>query len=230
MIVKRFLFEAVDAYASPFYLGVILVDWDALQTFLLTTFATDSIRRVMIECFLPWLSSRWRSHRVTTDTYKKSDDVLQAKEAVHAAVFAVEYEPFDDFLEMVLEHGYIVLFAVACPPYLACLALICAWVESFFDAFKLLQIVRRPLAQWLHHRQNIWLMMLSVQAWVALFSNLCLLACHTEWNLFTLIILEHVLIGVGLLIELGISNTPVAAKNAFRKRVYDRYKFSSTKK
>eukprot|EP00108_Taenia_solium_P011323 TsM_001012800 transcript=TsM_001012800 gene=TsM_001012800 len=224
LIVKRFLFEAVDAYASPFYLGVILADWNALQFFLMTTFATDSIRRLIIECFIPWFSSYWRGRRATTAavTHKKSDDALQESEvqskAVRAAVFGVEYEPFDDFLEMVLEHGYIVLFAIACPPYLPCMAFACAWVEFFFDAFKLLQLVRRPMAQWLHRRQSIWLMLLSVQAWLAIFSNICLLSRYTQWNLLSLFLLEHALIGVGLIIELAFSNTPKAAKNAFRKR------------
>lgn len=230
LIVKRFLFEAVDAYASPFYLGLILVDWNALQCFLMTTFATDSIRRLIVECFMPWLSSYWRGRRATAAAvaHKKSDDAPQESEvqskAVRAAVFGVEYEPFDDFLEMVLEHGYIVLFAVACPPYLPCMALACAWVEFFFDAFKLLQLVRRPMAQWLHRRQNIWLVLLSVQAWLAIFSNICLLSRYTQWNLLTLFTLEHALIGVGLFIELAFSDTPKAAKNAFRKRVYERYK------
>nr|CDS29090.1 protein of unknown function DUF590 [Hymenolepis microstoma] len=230
LIIKRFLFEAVDAYASPLYLGVILVDWNALHSFLLTTFATDSIRRLIAECLVPYLSSRIRSHRATSEK-KKSDDIDPLKvdidadkaKAIKEAVFGVEYEPFDDFLEMVLEHGYIVLFAVACPPYLACMAFLCAWVESFFDGFKLLKLLRRPVPQWLHRKQNVWLIMLSVQAWMALFTNLCLLASRTDWNLSTLILLEHAFIGVGLIIELGFSNTPIAARNAFHKRTYELY-------
>ncbi|VDL17835.1 unnamed protein product [Hymenolepis diminuta] len=237
LIIKRFLFEAVDAYASPFYLGVILVDWNALHSFLLTTFATDSIRRLIVECLLPYLSSQIRSHRATSEK-KKSDDGDSLKvnvdadeaKAIKKAVFGVDYEPFDDFLEMVLEQGYIVLFAVACPPYLACLAFFCAWVESFFDGFKLLQLVRRPVPQWLHRKQNVWLMMLSVQAWMALFTNLCLLGSHTDWNLSTLILLEHILIGIGLIIELGFSNIPVAASNAFHKRIYERYSLKASAK
>ncbi|KAM7537762.1 hypothetical protein Aperf_G00000066429 [Anoplocephala perfoliata] len=237
LIIKRFLFEAVDAYASPFYLGVILADWKALHSYLLTTFATDSIRRLFVECFLPWASSNVRSRRATslkkkidgTESSKVDSDADEA-EVIKEAVFGVQYEPFDDFLEMVLEHGYIVLFAVACPPYLACMAFFCAWVESFFDGFKLLHLVRRPMPQWLHPRQSVWLMMLSVQAWMALFTNVCLLGCHTEWELSTLLLLEHVLIGVGLIIELGFSNTPIAAKNAFLKRLYERYSRSAPDK
>lgn len=230
LIIKRFLFEAVDAYASPLYLGVILVDWNALHSFLLTTFATDSIRRLIAECLVPYLSSRIRSHRAASEK-KKSDglDPLKADidadkaKAIKEAVFGVEYEPFDDFLEMVLEHGYVVLFAVACPPYLACMAFLCAWVESFFDGFKLLKLFRRPVPQWLHKKQNVWLMMLSVQAWMALFTNLCLLGSRTDWNLSTLVLLEHAFIGVGLIIELGFSNVPIAARNAFHKRTYELY-------
>lgn len=205
------------------------MDWAALESFLLTTFATDSIRRLVVECFIPWLSSRWRGHRGDAASHKKSDEPLPSHDslALKAAIYGVEYEPFDDFLEMVLEHGYIVLFAFACPLYLATMAFFCALVEAYFDAFKLLQILRRPVPELLQRGRDIWLMLLSVQAWLALFSNVGLLACRTDWNLGTLFFLEHLLIAVGLCIELGISNIPIDAKNAFRRRVYQRYKKNS---
>ncbi len=40
----------------------------------------------------------------------------------------------------------------------------------------------------------------------------------------SLFFMEHALIAVGLVIELGIVNTPIDAKNAFRRRVYQRLK------
>ncbi len=118
----------------------------------------------------------------------------------------------------------------ACPPCLACMALACALVDAYFDAFKLLQIVRRLMPDLLQRGQVTWLMLLSIQAWLALFSNVCLLAVRTDWEMGTLFFMEHALIAVGLVIELGIANTPIDAKNAFRRRVYQRYKrVASTK-
>lgn len=230
MIIKRFLFEAVDAYSCLFYLGLVLVDWPALQSMLFTNFATDSIRRLLLECGLPAFSSFWRSRQDlrAAGKAKKTDnsgDFVSTESMVRQTQFGVPYEPFDDFLEMVLEQGYIVLFALACPPYMAVMAFLCAWIEAYSDSFKLLYIIRRPVPELLHRGQDTWLLLLSIQAWLSIFTNGLLLACRTEWSTESLFCLEHVLIAIGLCIELGISNTPIRAKNAYRARLYARSKW-----
>ncbi|VDM02639.1 unnamed protein product [Schistocephalus solidus] len=239
LIVKRFLFEAIDAYACPAYLGFILVDWAALRSMLVTTFATDSVRRLVAECLVPWISFRFRSYkdskvaarRKKSEVEKMADagdqEAVSASPlspALHAAQFGVSYEPFDDYLEMVLEHGYLVLFAVAVPPYLATMACLCAWVEAYFDSFKLLQIFRRPLPELLQRGQDIWLLLLSIQAWLGLFANVALLACGTDWSLSNLVSLEHALIGIGLFIELFFSNIPKKAKESYQARAYHEFR------
>ncbi|BHF65766.1 hypothetical protein SprV_0200877900 [Sparganum proliferum] len=244
LIVKRFLFEAVDAYACPAYLGFILVDWAALRSMLVTTFATDSVRRLVAECFVPWTSLRFRSYKDSKVAARRKKEEEEKEKttklagegdqeaspasafspALHAAQFSVPYEPFDDYLEMVLEHGYLVLFAVAVPPYLAAMACLCAWVEAYFDSLKLLQIFRRPLPELLQRGQDIWLLLLTIQAWLGLFANVTLLGCGSDWSLRNLVRLEHALIGIGLFIELYFSNTPKKARESYQARAYHAFR------
>jgi hypothetical protein len=56
-----------------------------------------------------------------------------------------DYEQFDDYLEMVIEFGYVTLFASAFP-LASILSILCNWVEIKADLFKLTHVVRRPEA------------------------------------------------------------------------------------
>ncbi|VDN40048.1 unnamed protein product [Dibothriocephalus latus] len=201
---------------------------------------------MIAECLVPWTSFRFRSYKdskvaarskkgdeeekkeKTTKTADAGDQQAEPASALspalHDAQFSVTYEPFDDYLEMVLENGYLVLFAVAVPPYLATMACLCAWVEAYFDSFKLLQIFRRPLPELIQRGQDIWLLLLSIQAWLGLFANVALLGCGTGWSLSSLVCLEHVLIGIGLFIELCFSNTPRKAKESYQARAYHEFR------
>ncbi|VEL06734.1 unnamed protein product [Protopolystoma xenopodis] len=60
LIFKRFLFEAVDAYGCLAYLAFWEGNWLALQSLLLSMFTTDAVRRVTLECLLPWIIYRLR--------------------------------------------------------------------------------------------------------------------------------------------------------------------------
>jgi Calcium-activated chloride channel len=57
----------------------------------------------------------------------------------------VEYEEFDDFIEMAIQFGYVTLFAAAMP---AAAAIACAYtfIETRSDLIKLLFLNRRPVA------------------------------------------------------------------------------------
>ena len=54
-----------------------------------------------------------------------------------------EYEQFDDYLEMIVQLGYVTLFAGAFP-LAAPLSVICNILELYSDIFKLSFITRRP--------------------------------------------------------------------------------------
>ena len=57
-----------------------------------------------------------------------------------------EREEFDDFLELVIQFGYVCLFAAACP-LAAALSVVSNMVEMRSDLFRLCHVCRRPVAQ-----------------------------------------------------------------------------------
>ena len=57
-----------------------------------------------------------------------------------------EREEFDDFLELVIQFGYVCLFAAACP-LAAALSVVSNMVEMRSDLFRLSHVCRLPVAQ-----------------------------------------------------------------------------------
>mmetsp|Transcript_22090 Transcript_22090/g.50505 ORF Transcript_22090/g.50505 Transcript_22090/m.50505 type:complete len:755 (-) Transcript_22090:46-2310(-) len=145
MIAKRFLFDAFDCYIAPFYVAFVMQDVRKLRSELIQVYVVDSLRRVFLETLLPLAHKLWarRKKRSAYGAAKKSDDA----DAAHALVQLQDpvYDEFDDFLEMVLEFGYITLFASAFP-LAGVLSIICNIIEMKSDLFKLVWVYQRPLA------------------------------------------------------------------------------------
>lgn len=128
LLLKRFAFEACDCYLVLFYIAFELQDVPKLRTELIALFTADTIRRVLLETLVPLLLN-WRHVRDTTNP---------------AAQMALEpYEDFDDYLEMVLQFGYVTLFASACP-LAAAACVVCNSIELIADSIKLTVLCRRP--------------------------------------------------------------------------------------
>ena len=144
MQLKRFFFEAFDCYIALFYLAFVQCDVRRLRTELISIYTIDSFRRVFSEAVLPYLlqSQSRRSHAKARKSNKDlSDDKTDCDEVVEYLELD-EYESFDDYLEMVIAFGYVVLFASAFP-LAAPLTLVCLWVERASDLWKMGHVLRR---------------------------------------------------------------------------------------
>jgi hypothetical protein len=137
-----------------------------LRQELVALFTTDTARRVLTETLLPLLthwsaarrSSQASADAELTEPAEPTDAPSAAPacasivgrgtpEAHHAALLAEaeldEYEDFDDYLEMVIQFGYVTLFASAFP-LAGLLSLACNLVELYADGLKLTVLCRRP--------------------------------------------------------------------------------------
>ncbi|CAK9033104.1 unnamed protein product [Durusdinium trenchii] len=79
------------------------------------------------------------------------------------------YEQFDDFLEMVIEFGYVTLFASAFP-LAAVVSLVSNLIELKSDMFKLACVYQRPIS----HRMKsigIWRQLLHIIAGISIITN-----------------------------------------------------------
>lgn len=249
MIIKRFLFELIDAYGCLFYLGFIVSDHKVLKSLLLTMFTTDSVRRITLECIVPYLNYRmklWISYINIGKRKRQADNTENTKFEdfdilKRSKDFLKDpYEEFDDYLEMILQHGYIVMFAFVSPYLVPILATFCTLLEAHFDAFKLFWITQRAEPKLLIRGQSIWLFFLTVQTWLAVLTNAGLLTSHLMSNpigwegnefcsSFIFLLFEHLMIFIGFGIQFGISNVPAHVRDAKRSRDYERTRLIWTK-
>lgn len=123
-------------------------DVDRLRLELITVFNIDTFRRLLCECILPMLLQRVLSPTTTVDDgyYKKHDNDTTTK-ASYAPLLAEAnhdpYEQFDDYMEIVIQLGYVTLFASAYP-LASLIAIVANLVEVRADCFKLTHVCQRP--------------------------------------------------------------------------------------
>ena len=149
LILKRFIFEAFDCYIALFYLALFERDIKRLRGELATVFVIDMFRRMIVECIIPLALERLSGEKPKNNG-KKNDDLSapgneteSTKNRLLKESTLEEYEEFDDYLEMVIEFGYIVLFASAIPLG-STLAIVANFVELRTDSTKLARVLARP--------------------------------------------------------------------------------------
>ncbi|GAB5576161.1 anoctamin-4 isoform X4 [Prionailurus iriomotensis] len=201
---KVFIFQFVNFYSSPIYIaffkgrfvghpgnyhtlfgvrneecaaGGCLIE---LAQELLVIMVGKQIINNAQEILVPKLQGWWQKFRLRSKKRKAG-----ASEAVGQAPWEADYELlpceglFDEYLEMVLQFGFVTIFVAACP--LAPLfALLNNWVEIRLDARKFVCEHRRPVAE---RAQDIgiWSHILAGIAHLAVVSNAFLLAFSSDF-------------------------------------------------
>jgi len=187
LILKRFLFEAFDCYIALFYLAFYERDVDRLRMELIAVFQIDTLRRVLIECIVPIMVQRvshhWSKDRDPGGLFRALSSIKTVTPTEHTILEDLdkdEYEQFDDYMEIVIQLGYVTLFASAYP--LASLISIAAnWVEIRSDCFKLTHICRRPDSL-RSSGLGMWQPLMASVVWMSALTN-CMIAGFTSAQL-----------------------------------------------
>nr|XP_019567227.1 PREDICTED: anoctamin-7 [Rhinolophus sinicus] len=200
---KVFIFQFVNFYSSPIYIaffkgrfvghpgsyhslfgvrneecaaGGCLVE--LAQELLVIMVGKQVINNVQ-EILVPKLKGWWQKFRL------RSKRKVGASTAAGQAPWEADYELlpceglFDEYLEMVLQFGFVTIFVAACP--LAPLfALLNNWVEIRLDARKFVCERRRPVAQRAQD-VGIWFPILAGITHLAVISNAFLLAFSSDF-------------------------------------------------
>jgi anoctamin-10 len=173
LILKRFLFEAFDCWVALFYLAFYERDIERLRLELIAVFQIDTFRRLLLECIVPMLlQRRWSSVRVgpRKGIGVKDDDTAHDVDKDF-------YDQFDDYMEILIQLGYVTLFASAYP--LASLVSIAAnWVEIRADCFKLAVLCQRPVV-YRSSGLGMWKTLMASVIWMSALTN-CLLFGFTS--------------------------------------------------
>ncbi|KAM7104663.1 anoctamin-7 isoform 2-T2 [Molossus nigricans] len=200
---KVFVFQFVNFYSSPIYIaffkgrfvgypgsyhtlfgvrneecaaGGCLIE---LAQELLVIMVGKQIINNVQEILVPKLKCWWQKLRLRSK--KKVGASAAASQAPWEADYALlPYEGlFDEYLEMVLQFGFVTIFVAACP--LAPLfALLNNWVEIRLDARKFVCERRRPVAERAQD-VGIWFPILAGITHLAVISNALLLAFSSDF-------------------------------------------------
>lgn len=232
LVLKRFLFEAFDCYIVLLYLAFYARDMERLRAELIAVFNIDSFRRLFTECILPMI---FHYFDPVADNEHPQDLHLD------------EYESFDDYMEILIQFGYVTLFASAYPlaSLLACAAL---WLEIRSDCYKLTYLCQKPAGERVSNI-GMWKALLGFMVWFSCLTN-CLLFGLTSnqmmhympafyihdgegvthmvqdkgWLVILVIFgLERVLIYFGLALHAAIPSLPEELVVRLRRRNYFRF-------
>ncbi|XP_042315616.1 anoctamin-7 [Sceloporus undulatus] len=200
---KVFVFEFVNFYSSPIYiaffkgrfvgypghyttlLGIRNEDCgpggcliELAQELLVIMVGKQIINNVQ-EIIIPKLKTWWHKRGHLSQRSKKGRENL-IKQLWESDYELLPYVGlFDEYLEMVLQFGFITIFVAACP--LAPLfALLNNWVEIRLDAQKFVCEYRRPVAE-RAQGIGIWFHILEVITHLAVISNAFLIAFTSDF-------------------------------------------------
>mmetsp|Transcript_7433 Transcript_7433/g.9223 ORF Transcript_7433/g.9223 Transcript_7433/m.9223 type:complete len:263 (+) Transcript_7433:83-871(+) len=169
-----------DSYIVLMYLAFYEQDVAKVRSELINVFNVDTFRRLLLEGVIPFITTkvRLRNKLHSIRDLKKNDDLNQNQQSVMEEEAEKEpYEEFDDYIEMIIQFGYITLFASAYPlaPFVAIMA---NFVELRLDAFKITHVHRRP---WTMSVSSIgvWASLIRCIVWASAITN-CMIFCFTS--------------------------------------------------
>ncbi len=183
LICKRFFFEAFDAYLVLMYLAFYEQDVTKVRSELVNVFNVDTFRRILLEGVVPYIQTKIRLHyKLQGNRENKKHDISDESDEswMEEEVNKEEYEEFDDYIEMIIQLGYVCLFASAYP-LAPCLAVLANFIEIRLDAFKLSHVHRRPVPTPVGGI-GVWASLVKCIVWLSAFTN-CMIFCFSSMQM-----------------------------------------------
>jgi hypothetical protein len=109
IIIKFFVYEFIITFADLFYIAFVRLDIVGLREQLLSLFFIDIVRRLVAEFAIPKIKATLRKRFVKSNNENNEHQVIE-KQAI-LEINKEEYEPFDDYLEIVTNFGYLVMIS-----------------------------------------------------------------------------------------------------------------------
>ena len=97
LIVKRFLFEAFDAYIILFYLAIYEGDIKLLRAELVGAFNIDTFRRLFTESILPYINRKFAANKKDPAGASKKNDVRKEHPSVDTLTSEADLDEYDQF-------------------------------------------------------------------------------------------------------------------------------------
>jgi len=164
-----------------FYICFYQMDVHILSGELFSLFLCDEIRRICTESVIPLISQLMELREIKKHGKQNGNDNKAQREEHNVLIESrlEKYEFFDDYLEMVIQFGYITLFASCCP-----LAAILSFVSNIFerwsDGFRLCFLSQRPVVERAFNIHGVWIQILEFLAWFGILTNCYIFAFSSE--------------------------------------------------
>ncbi|KAK2983843.1 hypothetical protein RJ640_008519 [Escallonia rubra] len=221
LIYKVFGLYFMQSYIGLFYHALLHRNFETLRKVLIQRLIISEVLENLMENSLPYLKYSYRKYKAVRSKRKREKGSSTGRiqliprvekdylKPAYSASIGEELEDglFDDFLELALQFGMIMMFACAFP-----LAFVFAALNNVTeiraDALKLLTMYRRPIPR-SAATIGAWLNIFQFLIVMSICTNCALLVClydqEGNWNispgLAAILIMEHVL----LLIKFGFS-------------------------
>ncbi|KAK3731462.1 hypothetical protein QZH41_013659, partial [Actinostola sp. cb2023] len=248
LIIKLVSFQFFNAFLSLFYIAFYVQDFPRLKNTLAALLITKQVVGNIKEALVPFVKQKikeWKLKKkmekekkelekkgVKTDANKNKELDTPLMHQAEIESNMPEYEDtFEDYLEMFIQFGYVVLFSSAFPLAALC-ALLNNVVEIRSDAFKLCTNLRRPFGEKV---ENIgtWQDAMEVMGVVAVMVNLALLGSGgslqrmfpnmtTAERILLIVFLEHAVLAIKIVVAYAIPDIPEWVENEIAKVEYKR--------
>ncbi|CAM9680880.1 unnamed protein product [Chrysoparadoxa australica] len=224
LILKTFLFQFVNSYASLFYIAFIKPRDEVselcigtcmgeLATNLGTIFLTRLAVGNLTEIGIPLLKSKKKAKDEMKGTVE-GRTLSEAEKEFIKEDYDVMLGTFDDYAEMVIQYGYATLFVPAFP-LSSLMAFVNNYIEIRVDAYKLLNITKRPEPRSVEDIGS-WATILEVMSAAAVVCNAALIAFTSElfadkstaYRVWVFLGIEHAVFGMKYIIMLLIPDVP----------------------
>ena len=218
---KRFVFNFIFFFSHLFYVAFQRKDLVGLRKELITLALVDEIRRIATESALPAILQnkgiKFEKKKWNTVVEEELDELKKP-----------EYTYFEDYLELIIQYGYVTMFAAAFPLG-AFINYIFLFFERRSDAFKIENLCRRPLSVFTNDI-GIWDDIMKAISYMSVFTNIFLfsfasLAGEDKNNTLAIcersyyfISIEHILIIILMIMRMLIRPMPHWVK-VFLQRV-----------
>ncbi|KAI3759739.1 hypothetical protein L6452_07769 [Arctium lappa] len=221
LVYKVFGLYFMQSYIGILYHAILHRNFRTLRQVLIQRLIISEVLENLMENSLPYIKYSYRKYRAVRNKRKREKGPTARKsyftsrvekeyfKPIYSASVGKELEDglFDEFLELALQFGMIMMFACAFPPAFAFAALSNV-AEIRADALKILAMYRRPVPR-VAATIGAWLNIFQFLIVVSICTNCVLLAClydrEGNWDispgLAAILIMEHVL----LLIKFGFS-------------------------
>ncbi|KAL3632903.1 hypothetical protein CASFOL_025887 [Castilleja foliolosa] len=237
LVYKVFGLYFMQSYIGIFYHALLHRNFMTLRQVLIQRLLISEVIENILENSIPYLSYSFKKFRArnklkheqgSSSTEKPRPIPRVEKEYLkpsYAASIGQEIEDglFDDFLELVLQFGMIMMFACAFPLAFA-FAAVNNIAEIRADALKLLVMMRRPIPR-ADATIGAWLNIFQFLIVMSICTNSALLACmydrEGKWSLSpglaAILIMEHVLLFIKFGFSRIVPEEPAWVREARRK-------------